>query len=204
MFRPSGGLLYHYRAWRHLRTWAPFKAEVAAWLEAWPCPRTELIVIGASGGYTLPTPWLRTFGRVRALDLDPFAPLFFRRVHPGVRVRFERRDVFWQDARLSLAPLSELVARAPVDAVFLFSNVLGQILLENHASEREWLQFLKALRQPLAGRYWASYHDVYSEENGVRIDHLLDGAWTAGLEQTRFEWRLTPSRRHTIAGVRSI
>lgn len=203
IFRPSGGLLYHIRAWREGRRWDPFRAEVRAWLESWEIPTERLILLGPSAGHTLPTPWLGRFDHVDAFDLDPLAPWLFRRAHPGVTIRFHRRDVFWRDQRLSLAPLDEILNEAPSGTPVLFVNVLGQLLLEGDAGESEWRDFLHALRRRLDGRAWASYHDLFTDHGHEVIDHLTSGDWTEGLERRMWEWPLTRRSRHRIEAVRS-
>src|SRR4051794_9109699 len=96
IFRPSGGALYHWRAFRRRHAWRDFNREIEDWLNAWDCPREHLILIGPSGGYTLPTAWLKSFSNISAYDLDPLAPLFFRLRHRGVKVEFRRQDIFWR------------------------------------------------------------------------------------------------------------
>ncbi|MBX3022201.1 MAG: hypothetical protein KF799_11050 [Bdellovibrionales bacterium] len=201
IFRPSGGMLYHWRAWRSRSRWQPFVNALSAWLGEWRTGE-ELVLIGPSAGYTLPVDFLKRFAKITAYDLDPLAPTFFRRHHRGLAVEFHRQDVFWREARLSLEPLKELLSRHP-QAAFLFSNVLGQLLLEGTAEESEWLRFLTDLRRTLGSRDWASYHDVFTYEGGEVIDHLLSGEWKQGLKTGDFEWKLTPRSLHKIQGVRS-
>lgn len=193
--RPSGGLVYH---WRALTSgwwlWRTFRRDIAQWLEIWECPKETLILIGPSGGHTLPRAWLKKFKRIEAYDLDPLAHLFFQLRHRHPNIQFHNEDMFWRDGRLSLAPIQKVLRDFP-DASILFCNVLGQVLLENYAEEADWYQYLKELRQCLSGRAWASYHDMYSTERGrEEIDHLTNGSWLDGLIQLQFEWRL--SRRH--------
>jgi hypothetical protein len=165
LFRPSGGGSYHWRGLRRRSLWQPFCKSLAIWLKRWNPPREGLILIGPSGGYTLPNEWLRSFGEVHAFDLDPLAPWFFRRRH-GLYAHFERRDVFWRTSpngnrELSLEPLREILAKHPGCTV-LFCNVLGQVPLEGSLTEGQWHRYLSELRQELAGRSWASYHDIFS------------------------------------------
>lgn len=201
LIRPSGGLYYHLRAWRHGRLWQPFRDRLAEWLNAWNCPREELILLGPSAGYSLPDFWLKTFKRIEAFDLDPLAGPLFRRQHPNVSVHFHRVNLFWQDGKLSTQPLKELLAAHPRAAV-LFCNVLGQVLLEGRASEDEWTAFLRRLREVLNSQSWASYHDVLTVEGSSAIDHLLEGEWVQDLDKTVLNWQLTPASHHTVAAVR--
>ena len=200
-FRPSGGLIYHWRAWRHRARWREFRDEVAAWLEEWPRTSDELLLIGPSAGYTLPTAWLRQFRVIHAFDLDPMAPFFFRRQHPGVNVKFHREDVFWDGEEFNTERLRPLL-RAHPDAMILLSNVLGQLLLEHVVPDRAWDGFLRDLRSSLIGRDWASYHDLYTHEDGEVIDHLTGGEWKDGLDTRQFRWELSDKSMHLIEGVR--
>lgn len=211
IFRPSGGVLYHWRAWRRRAHWQPFVNDLEKWLTQWNAAHltksvqknSELILIGPSAGYTLPHPWLKRFSKITAYDLDPLAPLLFRRVHPGVTVMFKRKDAFWKDGRLSIEPLQKLLTAHP-HAAILFSNVLGQLLLEGTADETQWLKFLGTLREALNGRAWASYHDLYTHEDGEVIDHLLSGDWKQGLPTSEFRWPLTARSLHILEGVHSL
>lgn len=200
-FRPSGGLVFHWRAliggWR----WRTFRRDVAQWLDIWDCPTEELVIIGPSGGHTLPKKWLHKFGRIIGYDLDPLAKFFFQLRHRHPNVEFIERDMFWRDGRLSLTPLKQVLEDHP-KASILFCNVLGQVLLERYADEGDWYQFLKELRQLLNGRSWASYHDMYSNEKGYEeIDHLTNGPWLDGLIQLNFEWPLSRSAQYSIGAV---
>ena len=159
-------------------------------------------MIGPSGGHTLPTPWLKRFAQVHAYDLDPLAPPIFRARHRGVNVHFRREDVFWRSKRLDVRA-AEAILNRHSGAAILFSNVIGQVLLEGRASETEWTSYLLELRRVLKGRAWASYHDRYTFENGEVIDHLTGGGWTAGLRSVEFDWNLTSISRHRIEAVRS-
>ena len=224
LFRPSGGIRYHARAVARQRLWAPFAAEVAAWLETWSIPHQQLTLIGPSAGYSLPTTWLNQFKQIQAYDLDPLAPLLFRRRHPGVPVTFHQRDMFWSQGQLSSVPIADMPG--PI----LFCNILGQLPLEGEVSEPKWELFLQQLRTTLKGRSWASYHDLFSVESvphsqhqmivqryarakditavltGLRVDvtdHMLAGQWSADLENTLFTWSLSRNRLHIVSGVRS-
>lgn len=203
IFRPSGGLLYHWRALRSRSRWQAFAVEIEDWLSAWNPPRAHLLLIGPSAGYTLPSRWLESFARVTAYDTDPLASFFFRRRHPSANAEFKRTDVFWNGGRLSAGVLKRELAKHP-QACVLFSNVLGQLLLEGTASEDEWLAFLRELRGTLNGRVWASYHDIFTHEDGEVIDHLLTGEWREGLARREFRWPLTEKSLHLIEGVHSL
>ncbi len=162
VFSPSGGLVYHARALRDARTrWAPFREAVGAWLSRWEPSSKSLLLIGPSGGYTLPTAWLKRFENVVAVDFDPLARAVFSRRHRLPSVEWIEADVLpTTPTGLDLAPLRRLLDERPDHAV-LFSNVLGQVALgssDPDAVERE----LARLRTLLEDRRWASYHDRLS------------------------------------------
>jgi hypothetical protein len=226
LFRPSGGVLYHLRAIRRGRLWKSFRAELAEWLATWPAPREELLLIGPSGGYSLPNSWLDSFKTIHCYDVDPLAPWLFRMRHRQANITFHKQDMFWQDGRLTLRALDRVLSRHPRAAVS-FCNILGQLPLEGVIADGEWEAFLKQLRGCLETRSWLSYHDLYTIEplplaqhhavahaadpvGSLRglgatslevTDHLLLGSWTRGLAKSRFAWSLTPTCLHVIEGV---
>ena len=163
LFLPSGGLLYHARAFRLGKTcWAPFRRAVREWLARWEPPCSGLLLIGPSGGYSLPTEWLARFSEVVAIDFDPLArPLFGRRHRACRSLRWVLEDVLPVGTLgLDSSALERRLAEYPDHAV-LFSNVLGQLALSS-ACEDAVERDLAVLRQTLDGRHWASYHDRLS------------------------------------------
>ncbi|MGE4131699.1 MAG: hypothetical protein AB7F86_08670 [Bdellovibrionales bacterium] len=197
---PTGGLFYHWRAARHQDQWGNFREDLLSWLNEWKCPKHSLVLVGSSGGYTLPHSWLKQFGEIHAYDLDPLAPFWFRRRHKDLPIRFHRQDVFRKAGKLSLEPLLKILEQHP-QAALLFCNVLGQVLLTVSSSEDDWRSFLILMRNALSNRIWASYHDLYSYEGRVKTDHLLDHDWREGLKRRQFVWNLTPKIRHEVEGL---
>ncbi len=201
VFRPSGGLVFHWRALLNGWRWRTFRRDVAQWLDIWDCETEELVIIGPSGGHTLPTQWLRRFDKITGYDLDPLAGFFFKLRHRHPHTTFLKKDMFWRDGRLSLTPIKQMLESHP-KASILFCNVLGQVLLEHPADESDWYQYLKELRQVLNGRCWASYHDMYSTEKGfAEIDHLTNGPWLDGLIQLNFEWPMSRKAQYSTGAV---
>jgi hypothetical protein len=200
IFRESGGAFYHLKALRYSSSWNIFRESIAEFLNRWNPPCEELLLLGPSAGYSLPTAWLKHFKKITAIDLDPLAPLIFRRRHSGVAVEFKAQDLFWLKDELSVENVRALLAQNPKAAV-LFCNVIGQVLLEGEATDEQWFEFLSQLRQTLNGRHWASYHDTYSQQRGFVIDHMTSGNWTQGLEISEMEWPLTKTNHHRIQAV---
>lgn len=118
-----------------------------------------------------------------------------------MNITFIKQNLFWQEGHLSLVPLREVLTRHPRAAV-LFSNVIGQVLLEGQATDFEWAVYLRGLRSLLRDRRWASYHDRFTHEGGEIIDHLTGGDWTEGLEIRSLRWQLTPKSVHEIDALR--
>ena len=150
----SGGLGYHWRAWRYRRRlWQGFHDQVAHWLDGWQPPADTLIVIGPSAGYALPERFVDRFARHVAIEPDPFARWLLRRRFAAVRWQFVRDDVF-ADA----GALARLSARYPSSAV-LFCNVIGQVL------DADALPAWRAMHATwFAAHPWASWHDVFSSD----------------------------------------
>lgn len=170
----AGGIYYHVRAWiSRGRRWAPFRKDLANWLEAWNPSETELLIIGPSAGYCLPQGWLNRFQKVTAVDPDPLAKALFRVLHPGLPLQWRQEEVlvpgegFAQNLReafqMELKKWQSHLDRSSGAAV-LFSNFLGQLGVLVPAEMREsWLVELKQNLYPtLKGRTWASFHDVLS------------------------------------------
>ena len=155
---PSGGLVWHWHAWRHQNAWKESINQVGRWLEETPTPSKELVLIGASAGWMMPSVWLQRFEKVTTFDIDLFAaPLFRRRHGPALKVSGTQLRCHTSDALTHLQPL----LRAHNRAAILFDNVLGQIRF-HHTSIDEASHRIEAITKALRGRSWGSVHDAYS------------------------------------------
>jgi hypothetical protein len=120
----TGGWQWHWRAWRSQKRWAPAAAQISDWLLAQAMPRQQLVLIGPSAGWMLPTEWLTQFEEVHAWDIDPMAAPLFRWRHgqalkrEGTRLTLHTGD--------GMAQLDEWTRTLPT-AFFWFDNVLGQL-----------------------------------------------------------------------------
>lgn len=178
---PTGGLHYHFKAWRYrVSLWHPFREKLHQQLNNWSSvararnasAMNELVIIGTSGGYTLPTEWLCGFSKVIAYDVDPLAPLFFKKVHESVNVHWRWQDAFFTRNKISGRKATRTLSASPIthilrghfNSMILFSNVLGQLPLMHPVTENEMKLFGEGLCQALHGLNWASYHDLYSVE----------------------------------------
>jgi len=151
LWRPSGGLAWHWRAWRGTQRYRPFRLAVESWLAGWSPPCARLILVGPSAGWTLPSAWLSQFDEIIALDLDPLARWFFALNHPTRRteIRWLRGDLVTELPRH---------LQAWPDAAVLFCNVLGQLAVEREDHEA----ILATLPSMLQRHHWASFHDCYT------------------------------------------
>ncbi len=211
----TGGLAYHWRAWRYKKQWSPFCAMVEEWLREWQPPSTcqTLVLIGPSAGYTLPANFIGRFSHIVAVDLDVAAqvllPLRF-----GRPVQWLTRDFFGLDQKTpSPEGLNDLFSSYPA-AAFLFCNILGQIpvaLREKVGTPNagEIVEpYMKSLAQLLANardKYAiASYHDRFSRDlrrPNEAIDHLTGELFSGWSVKKEFPWRLTRRLEHQIEFV---
>ncbi|MEW5769576.1 MAG: hypothetical protein AB1831_04350 [Pseudomonadota bacterium] len=222
VLHPSGGLVYHLRAWRHCATlWAPFHVQVRAWLADWRPAATHLVLLGPSGGYALDTAFLARMPRITVLEPDPLARAILRRRFPGTAFRFAPGEGLGRPDGLQ-----RLAAACP-DAAFLFCNLLGQRLVGQGEARQDWLAGLPAA---LAGRAWASWHDLASTHRppdvaepftlprAEPLDEVLAHAWhggeliihdheTAGLlpdaPRRHALWTLSPGHYHLVEWLHS-
>jgi hypothetical protein len=216
---PSGGLIYHWRALCHGGgPWRPYRTAVTAWLQAWRPPAEHLLLLGPSGGYALTRAFLATFRRITAVEPDPLARFILAR-------RFAGLDIHWEPAADD--PL--LAAQRHPQAAVLFCNLLGQDWLGvgDEATRRLWLE---ALPTRLAGRSWASFHDVVStaiaplqagplrDAGSPGLEALLARFWpggelplvdhhthvlSAGRPADYVVWNLAPGHHHLVGWVTS-
>jgi hypothetical protein len=159
---PSGGLRWHWRAWRSEALWSPTSQQIANWLASVQPRSKKLLLLGPSAGWMLPTEWLLRFESIDAMDLDPLAGWLFGFRHgaalkaAGIRWDYQTGD--------ALAALPRLLTAHP-RACVLLDNLLGQ--LRFHA--QPWqnpLVFtslqLAEIKRLLHGREWGSVHDLLS------------------------------------------
>ncbi len=207
---PSGGLRWHWRAWRSQRQWRGTREHLAQWLESVQPASDQLLLLGPSAGWLLPSAFLTRFGQVHCWDIDPLAPFLFARRHgaalraAGVSWTYQRGDAW--------ANLDKLLAAHP-EAAVLFDNLLGQLRFHGPGTGAEAAAQVAAhlaaverritgLRRRLAGREWGSVHDLLSgpgrqappdQDDRMRRRKLRAGAplaqdaWLAGL-QPQSQW----------------
>ena len=187
LLHPSGSLPYHLRAWRRRRSlWAPFHAEVRRWLTDWRPQTSHLVLIGPSGGYALSLQFLERFRRIDMLEPDPLARWILRRRFP--QIRFNP-----QESRYLARPggFAQLAENYPA-AAFLFCNLLGQELqgeeLQSQAAGFDRAAWLAELEPALAGRAWASWHDLVSSRRMPERQMHLHLARAQPLDTLLTQW----------------
>ena len=173
----TGGWQWHWRAWRSQKRWAPAVAQISDWLLAQDMPRRQLVLIGGSAGWMLPTEWLTQFEEVHAWDIDPLAaPLFRWRHGQALKRESTRLNLHTGDG---LAQLDEWTRILPT-AFFWFDNVLGQLRFTDPSPDAVE-QRLKNFQRQLETVAWGSVHD------------RMSGRHTPGT--------LFPMARHSEAGL---
>jgi hypothetical protein len=175
----TGGIAWHWLAWRSRARWAPTTQAIENWLmnqatafkPSGVAGQPSLLLIGASAGWMMSTQWLQQFARVDTFDIDPLAATLFKWRHgAALKATGVVLECHTQDA---LHNLPALLNAHPKACVF-FDNVLGQVRFQRPASA--WQQVEKDLHQicnQLKGREWGSVHDRMS---GPTIDTLQANA----------------------------
>jgi hypothetical protein len=154
----TGGWHWHWRAWRSQARWATASAQLADWLTVQTMPRQQLVLIGASAGWMLPTVWLAQFDEIHAWDIDPLAAPLFRWRHghalkrQGTTLHLHTGD--------GLAQMLHVVQAMP-HAFFWFDNVLGQLRFTGEPLDAVSCR-LHTLQQTLRHVAWGSVHDRMS------------------------------------------
>ncbi|HRK08560.1 MAG TPA: hypothetical protein PLZ57_12385 [Pseudobdellovibrionaceae bacterium] len=202
---PTGGLVYHLRAWRHRHLWSATRAQVSDAVSTWltnvfsdptrssaeNSPMREasgrLAIFGPSAAYLLdfekvfgPAPHLRG---LRIIDPDPIARLIWKLRWRRLPQALRRRIDLSFDSRADILPwwspqphaLRDDLHAHRIQAV-LFFGLLGQIELLSKTFLRPTASARQALQDCLEAFPWASLHDVWSWPNpSTQIDH--DTQW---------------------------
>ncbi len=184
---PTGGLRWHWKAWRAQRRWAATTAQLADWLHETTPEAQTLVVIGSSAGWMLSGHWLARFREVHTWDIDPLAGRLFAWRHGallhqgGTRLQHHRGD--------GMAALPALIRSMP-EALFWFDNVLGQLrfLAPDPDQVESRLGQLHKLMQPVR---WGSVHDRFSGPTdgsvGLPPPRMGQAGWSAQDPRTQ-DW----------------
>jgi hypothetical protein len=154
----TGGLHWHWRAWRAGARWDSASSDIENWLLSHTLESDHLILIGASAGWMMSDAWLSRFKTVDTWDIDPLAAMLFKWRHARVlRQQGVHLQCHTSDA-ITLLP--QLLNEHP-KAIFFFDNVLGQIRFQTHTIAQAEKR-LQAITHTLRGRTWGSVHDRMS------------------------------------------
>lgn len=157
----SGGWRYHLRAYRGRARWAPFCHELAAfmrpWLQRQIRAQRRVLLVGPSGGYTLPWEELLTHPDLCAVEPDPLARALLRRKAPGLRID-PRPALGWSPHGYCPKELQAWF-QTHRGCALLFCNLLGQLKANKTLEDPQWRTvFLRELSRC----DWLSYHDLVS------------------------------------------
>ena len=173
----TGGLFWHWQAWRSQVAWKPTVDAIEVWLklQTKDSSSNSVLVIGASAGWMMPTDWLCQFKEVHTYDIDPLAaPLFRWRHESKLRMKGTALTCHTQNA---LSDLPSLLCAHPQACLF-FDNVLGQLRFTESgvkSAEKSISQIVRCLN----GREWGSIHDRMSGpvNAAFKLDGNVNGKW---------------------------
>ena len=176
----TGGIAWHWLAWRSKARWAPTSHAIEQWLllnaQAFKPVEVQgqpsLLLIGASAGWMMSSQWLEQFARVDAYDIDSLAAVLFKWRH-GAALKAADTELHCH-TRDALQDLPSLLSSHPKACVF-FDNVLGQWRFQNLATDWQLVERrLKQFKVLLKGREWGSIHDRMSGPTTNLIQHISD------------------------------
>ena len=176
----TGGIAWHWLAWRSKARWAPTSHAIEQWLlsnaQVFKPVKAQgqpsLLLIGASAGWMMSSRWLEQFARVDTYDIDPLAAVLFKwRYGAALKTAGTELHCHTRDA---LQDLPSLLSSHPKACVF-FDNVLGQLRFQKLATDWQLVERrLKQFKVLLKGREWGSIHDRMSGPTTNLIQHIHD------------------------------
>lgn len=127
----------------------------------------RVILVGASGGYTLPWATLHTIPNKYFVEPDPLARLRLRQRDPQARID-PRPALGWSKHGYSAQGLRTWLDHHRGNAL-LFCNLLGQLDEKQTLAAPEWRS---CLVDHLSQHAWLSYHDLLSASLAPRVQDL--------------------------------
>lgn len=223
LLNPAGGLYYHAKALLFRANWPPFVERLADWLNSWQPTHKNLVIIGASAGYTLKRDFLMRFSSLSAIDPDPLARHIFAYRFPGLKISWSSKEYLRDSKQLKF-----LLADHPEHS-FLFANILGQRPLLFAATDLGHEQWCSQFETLFANKSWASYHDRISSSNSPTISELQSRHFLSTdelisrffaekkalyldhqteirsnhLDHYYLTWQLTPWQHHVLEAIHS-
>lgn len=170
LIHPSGGLKYHFRARRFQHSlWMPYLKQIDSWLSGLNVQKKNLMLIGASGGYTLPRSWLHSFQFIQVIDPDPLAKFIFLKNIEHSNVSWDKKNYF-----VDINHFFRRLSQIPEDTFIVFCNFWGQIHFIYPDFVYSWPKnWETTILRELEKFNWASFHDIYSGVNLLPQDVLI-------------------------------
>ena len=164
----TGGVAWHWLAWRSQARWASTSQAIEQWLlqqahvfkASGVAGQPSLLLIGASAGWMMSNQWLQQFARIDTFDIDPLAAPLFKWRH-GAALKAHGVELHCHTHN-ALQDLPDLLRAHPKACVF-FDNVLGQLRFQRPSSEWQQVESdIQKIQRQLKGREWGSVHDRMS------------------------------------------
>ena len=173
----TGGVAWHWLAWRSQARWASTSQAIEHWLlnqaqvfkASGVGGQPSLLLIGASAGWMMSSQWLQQFARVDTFDIDPLAAPLFKWRH-GAALKAQGVELHCHTHN-ALQDLPALLNAHPKACVF-FDNVLGQLRFQKSASAWQQVEAdIQKIQKQLKGREWGSVHDRMS---GPTLEKIVE------------------------------
>jgi hypothetical protein len=173
----TGGVAWHWLAWRTQARWASTSQAIEHWLlnqaqvfkASGVVGQPSLLLIGASAGWMMSSQWLQQFARVDTFDIDPLAAPLFKWRH-GAALKAQGVELHCHTHN-ALQDLPALLNAHPKACVF-FDNVLGQLRFQKSASAWQQVEAdIQKIQKQLKGREWGSVHDRMS---GPTLEKIVE------------------------------
>jgi len=173
----TGGVAWHWLAWRSQARWASTSHAIEHWLlsqaqvfkASGVAGQPSLLLIGASAGWMMSSQWLQQFARVDTFDIDPLAAPLFKWRH-GAALKSQGVELHCHTHN-ALQDLPTLLNAHPKACVF-FDNVLGQLRFQRPSAAWQQVEAdIQKIQKQLKGREWGSVHDRMS---GPTLEKIVE------------------------------
>jgi hypothetical protein len=173
----TGGVAWHWLAWRSQARWASTSQAIEHWLlnqaqvfkASGVAGQPSLLLIGASAGWMMSSQWLQQFARVDTFDIDPLAAPLFKWRH-GAALKSQGVELHCHTHN-ALQDLQTLLNAHPKACVF-FDNVLGQMRFQRPSAAWQQVEAdIQKIQKQLKGREWGSVHDRMS---GPTLEKIVE------------------------------
>jgi hypothetical protein len=173
----TGGVAWHWLAWRSQARWASTSQAIEHWLlnqaqvfkASGVAGQPSLLLIGASAGWMMSSQWLQQFARVDTFDIDPLAAPLFKWRH-GAALKSQGVELHCHTHN-ALQDLPALLNAHPKACVF-FDNVLGQLRFQRPSAAWQQVEAdIQKIQKQLKGREWGSVHDRMS---GPTLEKIVE------------------------------